>query len=69
MITSTTPPNGPYVANLAHKYLAMPATSAPSERIWSHAARILSLCHAHLKDDLVGLMMLIKENSKFLHKH
>ena len=59
----------PYVANLAHKYLAIPATSAPSERIWSRAARILSLRRARLKDDLVGRMMLIKENSKFLHKH
>ena len=32
----------PFVANLAWKLSAIPATSAPSEHIWSHAARILS---------------------------
>ncbi len=26
----------PYVANIARKYLAIPATSAPSEQVWSH---------------------------------
>ncbi len=58
----------PYVANIDRKYLAIPATSAPSEQVWSHLARILSLWHAHLSDDLVGCMMYVKENLLFLLK-
>ena len=59
----------PYVANISRKFLAIPATSAPSERVWSRAARILSFRRARLKDDLVGRMMFVRENLKFLHKH
>jgi hypothetical protein len=57
------------VADLARIFLAIPATSAPSERIWSRAARILSLRRARLNDKLVSRMMFVKENAKFLHKH
>ena len=57
------------VAALARVYLPVPATSAPSERIWSRASRILSLRRARLKDDLVSSMMFVKENINFLHKH
>jgi hypothetical protein len=59
----------PYVANIARKYLAIPATSAPSARVWSRLARILSLRRASLSDDLVGRMMYVKENLLFLRKH
>ena len=59
----------PFVANLARKFLAIPATSAPSEHIWSHAARILSLCLASLKEEVVGHMMFIQEKVRLLHKH
>ena len=59
----------PYVATIAHKHLAIPATSAPSERVWSRLARILSLRRACLSDDLVGRMMFAKENLVFLRKH
>ena len=59
----------PYVANIDRKYLAIPATSAPSERVWSCLARILSFWRAHLSDDLVGRMMCVKENLLFLQKH
>jgi hypothetical protein len=59
----------PYVAKIACKYLAIPATSAPSEQVWSRLAKFLSLRRAHLSDDLVGHMMFAKENLVFLHKH
>jgi hypothetical protein len=59
----------PYVANAARIYLAIPATSAPSERIWSRAARVLSLRRASLNYELVERIMFIKENMKFLRKH
>jgi hypothetical protein len=57
------------VAELARVFLAIPAISAPSERIWSRAARMLSLRRARLKDKLVSRMMFVKENAKFLRKH
>jgi len=57
------------VAELARIFLAIPATSAPSERVWIRASRILSLRRARLKDKLVSRMMFVKENAKFLHKH
>ena len=50
----------PYVANIACKYLAIPATLAPSEQVGSRLEKILSLRHAHLSDDLVGCMMFMK---------
>jgi hypothetical protein len=59
----------PYIANAARILLAIPATSAPSERIWSRAARILTLKRARLDDELVERIMFIKENMKFLRKH
>ena len=57
------------VAHLARLYLAIPATSAPSERIWSRAARILTLKRASLKEEVVARMMYIRENIRYLHKH
>ena len=57
------------VVALARLYLPIPATSAPSERIWSRASRILSLRRARLKDDLVSRMLFVRENIKFFHKH
>jgi hypothetical protein len=49
--------------------LAIPTTSAPSERIWSQAADILNLKRARLDDEFVGLIIIIKENMKLLRKH
>ncbi len=58
-----------FVANIDQKYLAIPATSAPSKQVWSRLATILPLRGAHLSDDLVGHMMYVKENLLFLLKH
>jgi hypothetical protein len=33
-------------------------------KLWSRDARILSICHARLKDNLVGHMMFVRENLK-----
>ena len=57
------------VAKLARKFLAIPATSAPSERIWSRAAKILSLHRASLNDELVARIMYVRENLEFFLKH
>jgi hypothetical protein len=59
----------PLFAMLAHEYLAIPATSAPSERIWSRASRILSLKKAALKPEVAQRIMFVKENLSILHKH
>ena len=59
----------PYLARLASLYLAVPATSAPSERIWSRASRILTLKRANLKAKVAQRMMFIKENLSVLHKY
>jgi hypothetical protein len=59
----------PVLARLARKLLAIPATSAPSERIWSRAAGIVTMKRASLKPYLAQSLMYIRENLSFLHKH
>ena len=59
----------PTAAGVAKEYLATPATSAPSERVWSCAARVLTAKRSCLKEELVSLMMFVQENRKLLHKH
>jgi hypothetical protein len=53
----------------ARSYLAVPATSAPSERIWSRASRILTLKRANLKPKVALRIIFIKENLGILHKY
>jgi hypothetical protein len=55
--------------NLATKYLAVPATSAPSEHIWSQAARVLNVKQNRMKEDITAAMMYCRENKHILHKH
>ena len=50
-------------------FLAIPATSAPSERILSRVSRILCLQRASLKPELAQRIMFVKENLHILHKH
>jgi hypothetical protein len=59
----------PYLARLAHFYLAVPATSAPSERILSRASIILTLKRANLKPNIAQRIMFIKENLGILDKY
>jgi hypothetical protein len=50
-------------------YLAVLATSAPLERIWSRASIILTLKRANLKAKVFQRMMFITENLSVLHKY
>ena len=57
------------LGKLAIKYLGIPATSAPSERIWSRAARVLNVKRSRMKEDVTAAMMYCRENKHILHKH
>jgi hypothetical protein len=50
-------------------YLAVPAISAPLERIRSRASRILTLKRANLKAKVSQRIMFITENLSILHKY
>lgn len=59
----------PILAQMARKYLSIPATSAPSERIWSRASNVLTIKRAKLDDAIASDIMFIKENEKILFNH
>ena len=50
----------PILSILARKYLAIPATSAPSERIFSQAASIITRNRNRLTKDTFKMIMLLK---------
>jgi hypothetical protein len=54
---------------LAVKYLAIPATSAPSERIWSRAARVLAVKQNRMLEKVTPAIMYCQENRELLHKY
>jgi hypothetical protein len=54
---------------LAVKYLGVPATSAPSERIWSQAARVLTVKQNRMNEEVTAAMMYFRENKHILHKY
>lgn len=54
----------PLLANLARKYLCVPATSVPSERVFSTAGDIVSAQRAALDSDKVDMLIFLKKNMK-----
>ncbi len=54
---------------LAVRYLALPATSAPSECIWSQAARVLTVKRNRMSEEVTSAMMYCRENRELLHKY
>ena len=52
----------PRVARLARKFLALPASSAPSERIFSKMNAVVDKRRASLDPDRVERLVFIKEN-------
>jgi hypothetical protein len=59
----------PILFGMAEQYLAIPATSAPSERLWSIASRIVTIRRAKLSSEIVANIMFLKENGWILEKH
>ncbi len=54
---------------LAVKYLAIPATSAPSERIWSQASRVLTVKQSRMSEKVTSAIMYCRENRELLQKY
>ena len=57
------------LCKLAVEFLTIPATSAPSERVWSRAARVLAAKRACLNPEVTSRMMFVQENSQLIREH
>lgn len=53
---------------LSQRILCIPATSAPSERVFSLAALVISMRRARLDDELASDLVCLRENSHILGK-
>jgi len=58
----------PRVARLARKYLALPASSAPLERIFSKMNAVVDKRRASLDPDRIERLVFIKENKSKVHQ-
>ncbi len=54
---------------LAVKYLAIPATSAPSKHIWSQASRILTVKQNRMSEKVTSVIIYCQENRELLLKY
>jgi len=56
----------PLLADLARGYLCVPASSAPSERLFSHAGKIVTDTRHKLDPENLSMILFIKENLSFV---
>lgn len=59
----------PAIAPLAKLFLAIPASSAPSERVWSRGSRVITVKRAKMAQDLASSIMFVKENMTLLNRY
>ncbi len=59
----------PELAKLAKESLTIPATSAPSERVWSRAARVIRAKCSRLNPKVTSQTMFAQENSEIICEH
>ena len=52
----------PHLSKVAKKYLCIPASSAPSERVFSSAGLVVSKKRAALRGDNVAALVFLKQN-------
>ena len=57
------------VSQVAASFLAVPATSSPSEKIWSRAAQVLTIKRSKLDSEIASGIMFLKENAEVMKKH
>jgi len=54
----------PVLARVARKFLAIPATGAPSERVWSVAGNVVTKKCARFSDENIDSIVFLHENFK-----
>lgn len=59
----------PILSQLASQFLAIPATSAPSERNFSRSALVLTAKRSRLASPIVSAIVLMSENEDAVRKH
>eukprot|EP00956_Cyclotella_meneghiniana_P033042 scaffold92846_cov33-Cyclotella_meneghiniana.AAC.1 len=59
----------PVLAILAETFLSIPASSAPSERIWSNAGLVIHYKRAKLAEEAASGIIFLKRNRDVLRKH
>ena len=56
----------PYLDLVAHHYLAIPATSTPSERVFFVAGMVVDKCRCALSADIINALVFLHKNSSLL---
>jgi hypothetical protein len=57
----------PFIWMLAERILNIPATSAPSERVFSAAANIINIKRARLTPENANILLFLKENEEYVN--
>jgi hypothetical protein len=58
----------PTISKIARKFLCIPATSAPSERVFSVAGLVISKLRAHLTPENASCIIMLRESRKVIAK-